>query len=74
MNVVRALQSGLDIFFPLESQIAELSITDSAKSKCKTEGKSQKDIKRWFDTCFEQIYKSSTAFLSALPNKNSDVP
>jgi cyclin-D1-binding protein 1 len=70
---VRALQSGLVAvgFFPadsLEDQLGEMSVQDSGagggtKGKRKKTGK---DIKKWFDTCFEQIYKLATAFAATL--------
>lgn len=70
---MRALQSGLVAagFFPadsLEDQLGEMSVRDSGagggtKGKKKKTGK---DIKKWFDTCFEQIYKLATAFAATL--------
>ena len=69
---MRALQSGLVAagFFhadSLEDQLAEMNVSDSGGKKKKKTGK---DIKRWFDTCFEQIYKLATAFLAVVDDGN----
>ncbi|KZP11986.1 hypothetical protein FIBSPDRAFT_836920 [Athelia psychrophila] len=64
VDTVRSLQSGIQsAFFPLEAQMASLSVANPGDAKA-AKGK---DPRKWFQTCFEQIYKSATAFASTLP-------
>lgn len=62
-DAVRALQSGMQAaFFPLDAQLAGMRIADA-----KDIGeKKVKDPRKWFETCFEQIYKSAGAFVETL--------
>lgn len=60
VDTVRALQFGVEALFPVESQLAQITIGEETGGK-------KKDKKKWFETCFEQIYKSSTALLATLP-------
>jgi cyclin-D1-binding protein 1 len=74
IDIIRALQSSLISagFFTvgLEGQLEQMSIQEGdGKGKKKT----GKDIKKWFDTCFEQIYKAATLFASALAKDNDDI-
>jgi len=71
IDVVRTLQSGLHTagFFAtigLEDQLRQMSIQGDGK-------KTGKDIKKWFDTCFEQIYKISTTFVSTLTQDDHNI-
>jgi len=73
VDVVRALQSGLQSagFFTtigLEDQLGKMSIQGDGKGK-----KTGKDIKKWFDTCFEQIYKLSTTFVATLAQDDHNI-
>lgn len=69
IDIVRSLQSGLQSAFrPLEAQMALLSVTNTGDAQA-AKGK---DLPKWFQTCFEQIYKSATVFASTLsaPSNN----
>lgn len=77
IEVVRTLQSGLISagFFAavgLEDELGQMSIQGSdgyGKGKKKT----REDIRKWFGSCFEQIYKLSTTFLSTLNQDNRNI-
>lgn len=74
IDIIKALQSSLISagFFTvgLEGQLEQMSIQEGdGKGKKKT----GKNIKKWFDTCFEQIYKIATLFASALAKDNDDI-
>ncbi|KAG6333876.1 hypothetical protein ID866_5219 [Astraeus odoratus] len=67
MTVVGMLHTHLQAFFPvtngLEMQLNQLSIQDSTSVPKPREKK--KADKKWFDTCFEQISRLSTTFVSS---------
>ena len=75
VDVIRAIQSGLTaVFLGLEDHLATLSIQDQASGNENSKGnKTIKDIKKWFDTCFEQIYKLSTTFMSTLTQDEHNI-
>jgi hypothetical protein len=61
------------VFFPVETQLSEMSIgLEERTVTADVNGIAKKGSKKWFDTCFEQIYKLFTTFASALDDHNTD--
>lgn len=62
MTVIATLRTRLQVFFPvddgLDVELNQLSIQDTPLSK------SRKVNKKWFDTCFDQISRLSSNFIS----------
>jgi len=57
ISVVEALQNGVQDFFPETSLGEQLGTLSLVETRSNAGGK--KDVGVWFDTCFEQIYKTS---------------
>lgn len=70
IDVVRSLQSNLLVFFPIEAQLSEMNI--GLEKRTNGNEIAKKGGRKWFDTCFEQIYKLSTTFASTLHDHNTD--
>ncbi|EGO18565.1 hypothetical protein SERLADRAFT_403792 [Serpula lacrymans var. lacrymans S7.9] len=78
LDVVKALQTGLQAFFPaaedLEKQFSKVTIQGVGVTQGSTEqtGDKVKTNKKWFDTCFDQIYKLGATFENALKQNIAD--
>jgi cyclin-D1-binding protein 1 len=64
ITVVEALQTGVQEFFPDISTGENLGALTLTETSANSRGR--KDIRIWFDTCFEQIFKTSRTFALTL--------
>jgi cyclin-D1-binding protein 1 len=70
ITVVETLQNGVRGFFrqtstaALGERLEALTLTETSANA--NDARGRKDIRIWFDTCFEQIYKASRTFALTL--------